>query len=222
MLALSAIFFVGMYYALNKILFEKEFSDIQEQSNEAIHYISVDNGIIKIVGNYIQNFIDHGGFAAVYDSNGKLMAGKLPNDAIFPKEKNLNNTAITVNSYDSKIKYILIDTELLNEYKAYGWLRLVTIQHSEKALNSMIQIFVIVVPIYIGFAVLGGLLLINKALSPISKIISTAKKICIGNLSSRVGVINRKDEVGQLAHSIDDMMDTIESAYNRQKQFENG
>jgi signal transduction histidine kinase len=86
-------------------------------------------------------------------------------------------------------------------------------------LRNVLDIYFIAVPVYVGLAVLGGILLIIKALSPISNIISKAKSISSGNLSVRIGPIGSKDEVGQLSESIDKMMDNIESAYNRQKQF---
>jgi signal transduction histidine kinase len=218
MLLLSFVFFIGMYYALTKILFDREHLRIKEQSSEATHYISVENGKVKIVGDYLQNFIDHGGFAAIYDMQGKLLAGKMPGDAVFPKSENLGDT-VTITASDIQIKYIIFDTRLNDGDTAFGWLRMAKIQYSEKALRNMVDIYLVAVPIYVGLAVLGGLLLIIKALSPISKIISKAKTISSGNLSVRIGPISRHDEVGQLSASIDQMMDSIESAYNRQKQF---
>jgi signal transduction histidine kinase len=126
---------------------------------------------------------------------------------------------ITIISSDEQTKYIVFDIQLNDQGTAFGWLRLSKIQYSEKALRNTLNSFLVAVPIYVGLAVLGGLLLINKALSPISSIISKAKSISSGNLSVRIGSTNSKDEVGQLAISIDQMMDSIESAYNRQRQF---
>jgi signal transduction histidine kinase len=218
MLLLSFVFFIGMYYASTKILFEREYLRIKEQSNEATHYISVENGNVKIIGDYLQNFIDHGGFAAIYDTQGELLAGKMPGDAVFPKIANMNDT-ITISASDEQTKYIIFDTQLNDRGNEFGWLRLSKIQYSEKALRNIVDIYLIAIPIYVLLAVLGGLLLIIKTLSPISNIISKAKAISSGNLSVRIDRNGSGDEVGQLSVSIDQMMDNIESAYNRQKQF---
>jgi signal transduction histidine kinase len=218
MLVLSAVFFVGMYYVVTKILHDREYLRIKEQANEATHYISVENGNMKIVGDYLQNFIDHGGLAAIYDAQGKLVAGKMPGDAVFPQEAYLEK-AMTISAYDERTKYVMIDTQLNDKNTVFGWLRLAKVQYSEKALDNMVDMYFLAVPLYVGLAVLGGLLLITRALSPISNIISTAKTISSGSLSFRIDGINSNDEVGQLAKSINHMMDNIESAYNRQKHF---
>ncbi len=58
-----------------------------------------------------------------------------------------------------------------------------------------------------------------KLLQPISDIAETAQQMSEKNLSSRINVAGTQNELRDLAVVINDMLDRIETAYNRQKQF---
>ncbi len=67
-------------------------------------------------------------------------------------------------------------------------------------------------------ALLGGLLLTNRAFYPLLKMKGAAEDFGENNLSLRMHVYG-EDEIGRLASSINRMMERLEISFNRQKQF---
>lgn len=59
----------------------------------------------------------------------------------------------------------------------------------------------------------------EKLMRPINEITETAQQMSEKNLSARINVAGTQNELRDLAVVINDMLDRIEAAYNRQKQF---
>lgn len=59
----------------------------------------------------------------------------------------------------------------------------------------------------------------KKLMQPIYEITETAQQMSEKNLSARINVAGTQNELRDLAVVINDMLDRIEAAYNRQKQF---
>ncbi len=66
---------------------------------------------------------------------------------------------------------------------------------------------------------LGGLWITRSALTPLQRMITTCRRISAGDLSQRVNLPARRDEVGQLASAFDNMVAQIEKAFAAQKRF---
>lgn len=62
-------------------------------------------------------------------------------------------------------------------------------------------------------ALLAGLLLTGRALRPLRRLTETSQQLAGGDLRARSGVESRKDEVGMLARSFDDMASRIEQSF---------
>ncbi|MCP4670300.1 MAG: HAMP domain-containing histidine kinase, partial [Desulfobacula sp.] len=88
----------------------------------------------------------------------------------------------------------------------------------DEALLRLLQILLIAMPITIVFAGAGGIFLAQRAFKPIDKISFTAKEIEEHDLSRRIEV-NTKDELGRLATILNQMIERLEKAFNRQKEF---
>ncbi len=71
----------------------------------------------------------------------------------------------------------------------------------------------------LGLGTLGGLWITRSALTPLQRMISTCRRIAAGDLSQRVNLPARRDEVGQLAAAFDNMVAQIEKAFAAQKRF---
>src|SRR5207248_738584 len=68
-------------------------------------------------------------------------------------------------------------------------------------------------------SLLIGQFLARRALDPVQAITRTARQISAGSLSRRLRLPDTGDELGYLAASFDAMLDRIESAYRRQREF---
>jgi heavy metal sensor kinase len=64
----------------------------------------------------------------------------------------------------------------------------------------------------------GGLFLANRALKPVERMTRTAQEIGESDLSRRISV-HQEDELGRLALTLNGMIERLEAAFNRQRQF---
>jgi signal transduction histidine kinase len=65
---------------------------------------------------------------------------------------------------------------------------------------------------------MGGFWLAGRAMRPVQAITATAQRIEASDLSRRLA-LKRRDELGELADTFDHMLDRLESAFTRQRQF---
>jgi len=95
--------------------------------------------------------------------------------------------------------------------------------HSLAAMQAARRRALLVLGIAIPLALLlgsfGGLLLANQALSPVDRITSAAELIAKGDLTERVHVPEKMDEIGRLAATFNHMISRLQAAFERQKQF---
>lgn len=72
----------------------------------------------------------------------------------------------------------------------------------------------------LGLSVLGTALLTGQALAPIDRLTRAASRVAAtGDYGARVQVSLRRDEVGQLAATINELIATVERALQQQRQF---
>lgn len=88
----------------------------------------------------------------------------------------------------------------------------------EIALRQLITLMAIAIPATLLLAVAGGLFLAARALDPIERITRTAAQISAENLERRLDLPGQ-DELGRLAATFDRMLDRLEAAFQRQRQF---
>lgn len=75
-----------------------------------------------------------------------------------------------------------------------------------------------VVPLTLVLCAGGGYWLASRALRPVQAITRTARQISATDLSQRLN-LRRRDELGQLGATFDHMLDRLEAAFERQRQF---
>lgn len=75
----------------------------------------------------------------------------------------------------------------------------------------------ILVTLVVGAA--GGTWIAGRVLSPLKRMVSTCRSIASGDLSQRVALPRRRDEVGQLASAFDEMVNRLERMFSSQKRF---
>jgi signal transduction histidine kinase len=64
----------------------------------------------------------------------------------------------------------------------------------------------------------GGYLLARTALSPVEKVVASARTITAGDLSRRVPVQHPKDEVGRLAATVNELLARLEASFARREE----
>jgi len=75
------------------------------------------------------------------------------------------------------------------------------------------------IPIALFLGGIGGLVIANQALYQVDRIRQTAEQINAGDLTERVPLPARMDEIGRLAATFNQMIARLQAAFDRQKQF---
>jgi len=109
--------------------------------------------------------------------------------------------------HDSESDFIVV----LSATDLYGFAKLDVLRNT-----LIIAFFVSIVFIFI----LGNYYA-KQALSPISRIINEVNSIRAENLSLRLGTVNGKDELAELSHTFNNMLDRLQLSFDLQSNFIN-
>ena len=116
--------------------------------------------------------------------------------------------------------WILYDEPIKADEEIVGWVRVSrSLMPIIENLNKFKLILFISIPVYVIISILGGQSLAKRALHPIDSITRTARAIGQGNINQRIKLPKVKDEVGRLAETFDEMLDKIEAAFKKERQF---
>ncbi len=103
---------------------------------------------------------------------------------------------------------------------AGGWLQVTqTLESVEQTLLLLRLQLLWGVPLALLLAGSGGYFLASRALRPIDRITRTAQAINSSDLSTRIGHTGPADELGRLAATFDEMLDRLQSAFDRERRF---
>lgn len=89
----------------------------------------------------------------------------------------------------------------------------------QQARRRLLLILLITIPAALVLGSYGGLALANQALRPVDRITRAAERIGTGDLSERVPLPAKMDELGRLAATFNNMITRLEAAFERQRQF---
>lgn len=94
------------------------------------------------------------------------------------------------------------------------------ISYWHDASSTLMKYLAVIIPVYLLLAVLGAYILSRRSVRPIAKITETADKIAAdGDLSKRIETVNSKDEIGNLAATLNRMFEELQVSFERERQF---
>jgi heavy metal sensor kinase len=94
-----------------------------------------------------------------------------------------------------------------------------SLEDVEDALNTLLIILMIAVPLALLIASMGGQFLANKALKPVDQITQTARMITSKNLNQRIKSLRVKDEISRLIETFNEMISRLDRSFSQVKQF---
>lgn len=92
-------------------------------------------------------------------------------------------------------------------------------QYGLSRLEELKYTLIISFIIIISLTIAAGYYFVGKALNPVAEIVDKVEEITATNLYKRVQVKNQKDEIGELAHTFNHMLDRLEQSFEGQKNF---
>jgi signal transduction histidine kinase len=85
--------------------------------------------------------------------------------------------------------------------------------------NRLALLFALAIPIVAVFAVVAGSAVAARGLRPLNTLAAVASEIEAHDLSGRLEIPQRDDELGRLCATFDRMLDRLEAAFARQRRF---
>jgi heavy metal sensor kinase len=90
----------------------------------------------------------------------------------------------------------------------------------ETALHNLGVALSLILPATLLLATVGGVFVVGRVLDPIDRITRTAERISNGqDLSQRLGMAPRDDEIGRLAATFDHMLARLDHSFQQQRRF---
>ena len=155
---------------------------------------------------------------SLYDKDGNLIAGSIPKNF---DVRDFSLGVVTYYTDSNNNKYMYYDIETNSEKFANGKYVRGIVQISSGQTSWYLPFAIIAgSPIIILIITYGGYLIIRSSLKPVREMIETAETISnSADLSKRITIEDGKDEVHKLALVFNEMLESLERASMRERQF---
>jgi len=94
-----------------------------------------------------------------------------------------------------------------------------SLDEQKELLEQLRHAMLVTIPLALLIAAAGGYLLARKSLAPVAVMSAKARAIGAANLSERVEVANPADELGQLALTLNALLERLEQSFDSQRRF---
>lgn len=195
------------------------YSNINEEDllDDVDHFISYGNGFLEIDDDFLDAVNQV--YTSLYDSSLILLYGENP-VAKGTSYVRLRDSVIQTTTVRG-ITYYIFDRALRQKGLEGLWLRGVVAETQGKEdMSSISRLSLILLPILLLIAIIGGYLIAGRTLKPIKQISKAASQIGKGDdLKKRIMIGEGTDELHQLADSFNEMFTRLESSFEKEQQF---
>ena len=191
---------------------------LRERVQESADEIEPEDGEFEIDSDFYS--LDNNVYLALYDTGGNFLYGKVP-PGLEQAPQFEDGKIQTVKSGTEQWYVYDVQYEMENGQEFY--IRgVVSVTETQKEFLIAVRFAVILLPLTVILTALIGYRLIRRTLLPVRQMTETVQEIQKdGDLSRRIGVSQDtgKDEFYQLAGTFDGMLESLEQAFLRERQF---
>ncbi len=152
--------------------------------------------------------------SAIEKSLNTMVPSTSPDQAFFFYTLTGGPNSMVVANHD----YLFYSTPILVKNSMVGTLILGRPREDETQLNRLLVTLLLATPATLLMTAIGGYWLATRAMRPVRAITRAAREIGETELGRRLN-LQSKDELGELASTFDGMLDRLEAAFQRQRQF---
>ena len=222
---LIAIVFISIFSIVNYRVNQHINEEIQEELYKHLDDVSTDSNDTYLIQVDQWRAREHNSFSVnpvfveFYDTN-KLLIDKSPNlkNSNINLLENVKNNTFT----DTKLNGIpirQIQTPIINKEKIVGYLVVAMSLEDLEIVQILKHILLISYPLILILLYLFARFFAGRSIIPVSTIIETSGKITKDNLKTRIPLPNNKDELFALSQTINNLLDRVENAIEREIQF---
>ncbi|MDP3681452.1 MAG: HAMP domain-containing sensor histidine kinase [Flavobacterium sp.] len=159
-------------------------------------------------------------FIQFVDENRNVIE-KSPNlkkSSLIFNENNAENKLFDTKLADNSIRQIQVP--IYQKTKIIGYIIIaMSLEDATMVLNNLFEVLLIVYPLILIVLFFIARFIAGRSIKPISSIITTSNIITKDNLTSRIPLPQNRDELYILSQTINNLLDRIETAIEREKQF---
>lgn len=159
-------------------------------------------------------------FIQFVDQNRNVIE-KSPNlkkSSLIFNENNAENKLFDTKLADNSIRQIQVP--IYQKTKIIGYIIIaMSLEDATMVLNNLFEVLLIVYPLILIVLFFIARFIAGRSIKPISSIITTSNIITKDNLTSRIPLPQNRDELYILSQTINNLLDRIETAIEREKQF---
>jgi heavy metal sensor kinase len=95
----------------------------------------------------------------------------------------------------------------------------IPLRRTQYALRSYVDTLVVLIPLGVALAAVGGLLIARTALRPVDEMTHAARRITAEDLPQRIALRGTGDEMDRLAQTLNDMLERLGAAFAEMRRF---
>lgn len=218
LLVLTVAMAVFLMTITNRVVTENACTQLETTVRANLTLISrADDGNLLLEEGFA--FTRSGVYTLIYSESGALLAGQPPLSA--PDDVEFENGALRSEEAENDSDYYVLDFWLPFSWDDGVWVRgLIQVPEAASVVADLSDMALLVLPLVILLGGAGAYILVRSAFRPMDQIVAAAEAIGEGrDLSRRIGLGRRGDEMGRLAQAFDSMFARLEHSFEAEKQF---
>ncbi len=225
---LIAVVFFIIYFIVSTTVYSNLDTALTYEAQKHLRDIVITDDSLKFDNQAIQNEREHKEaevlpfFIQIVDTAGNLLqkSSNLKGQMLTFHREVGENKCFNSELNRKAIRQIQIPIKRNDKILGY-FLTAVSLEGTKLVVDNLRKVLLILFPVILAFLFFIARFLADKNIKPIVNIIETTNRITKHNLSERVELPKTRDELYILAHAINELLDRIQSAFEREKQFTN-
>jgi len=225
-LAVSLIAFAFLvYYAAANVFYERQDESLRSTAETVAsaynQELEEEQSIAKANEVVLAELVFPNRYVEVTNATGQIVAwsGNLAGQVLTIPQQTVNDARTRSISF-TVVNQLRVAVVPLTAKKDLGYAAVAEpLSVIDEGLRRLRRYFFAGVPLILLLASVGGYVLARKSLSPISLMDQQTRRIKADSLSSRLDVANKRDELGGLATTINDLLVRLENSFKQQQRF---
>jgi len=224
---LITLVFTVIYISVKESVYRHLENDIKAEATKLFDEISIKSDGFVLIDQHEWKEKEHNTldvnpiFIQFVDAKGKMFdkSPNLKNSQLLFKEPNENLPVY----FDAKLDQISIrQTQTKVQYKGRTvgyFLIAMSLEDANLVLRNLRYTLLIAFPLVLGILFIVARFIVGRSIKPVKTIIETSDRITKDNLNTRISLPENKDELYELSETINNLLNRIENAIEREKQF---
>lgn len=189
---------------------------LESEVLEGNEYLEWDDGELEVDSDIME--VESGVYLSVYDEEGQIIYGTIPYQ--FTEEVPLQSGQLQTLTSNG-IKWYVFDNSVdLGGYSNVYVRGITSVTKAEESFLVLIRTSFIFLPLMVVITAIIGYRFTSRTLRPVDNMIQGVQEICEKeDLSKRIPMEAGNDEIHRLAQLFNQMLEQLETAFEREKQF---